>query len=136
MLDILLHTSLEICIHLQYIKCIYHFEGVILISFLQLYFDFFFADLARTYDEIDTGSTACFSSGWRRIIREKCKKQEGGCISLFPFGLATYKMQKNVWSNTSNKVVSDLYNAADSRLKLLNADHHDFNFFSGQPTCA
>ncbi|WVY96665.1 hypothetical protein V8G54_028816, partial [Vigna mungo] len=105
-------------------------------SFLTFHTLSSFQDLARTYDEIDTGSTACFSSGWRRIIREKCKKQEGGCISLFPFGLATYKMQKNVWSNTSNKVVSDLYNAADSRLKLLNADHHDFNFFSCQPTCA
>jgi len=98
-------------------------------------FWFCFADLARTYDEVDTGSSTCFSGGWRRIIREKCKKQEGGCISLFPFGLATYKMQKNIWSSTSNKVVSDLYNAADSRLKLLNADHHDFNFFTCQPTC-
>jgi len=89
-----------------------------------------FADCARTYDEMDTR----FSGGWRRIVGEKCKKQEGGCISLFPFGLATYKMQKKIWSNTSNKVVSDLYKAADSRLKLLNVDHHDFNFFTCQRT--
>uniref|UniRef100_A0A1J3INM2 Uncharacterized protein n=1 Tax=Noccaea caerulescens TaxID=107243 RepID=A0A1J3INM2_NOCCA len=52
-------------------------------------------------------------------------------IPLPPFGLATYKMQGDLWGNTGfdqDRLVY-LQSAADSWLKQLNADHHDFTFF-------
>ncbi|TKY51997.1 Transducin/WD40 repeat superfamily protein [Spatholobus suberectus] len=91
-----------------------------------------FQDCASEYDGIDTGKNISSLAGWRSIIGEKCKKKESGCISLFPFGLATYKMRKNIWSNTSsnNQGLFGLYNAADLWLKQHNVHHHDFNFFT------
>lgn len=69
---------------------------------------------------------------------EKCKKKDSGFISLPPFGLATYRMQGDLWMNpsTSSSSLSDherlanMYSAADSWLKQLNFHHHDFNFFT------
>lgn len=52
-------------------------------------------------------------------------------IPLPPFGLATYKMQGDLWGKTGfdqDRLVY-LQSAADSWLKQLNVDHHDFNFF-------
>nr|KYP43064.1 hypothetical protein KK1_035507 [Cajanus cajan] len=92
-------------------------------------------DCAIKCDEIDSGKITSYLPGWRNIIREKCKKKESGCIPLSPFGLATYKMRKDMWSNPSNNPrVPDLYNAADLWLKNLNVDHHDFKFFKLRPT--
>ncbi|KAF5176492.1 Plant/protein [Thalictrum thalictroides] len=56
-------------------------------------------------------------------------------VTLSPFGLATYKMQGSVWVSAENgqdeeRLVS-LYSAADSWLKQLGAQHHDFNYFTG-----
>lgn len=52
-------------------------------------------------------------------------------IPLPPFGLATYKMQGDLWAKTGFEQDRLVYlqSAADSWLKQLNADHHDFNFF-------
>ncbi|CAA7043106.1 unnamed protein product [Microthlaspi erraticum] len=52
-------------------------------------------------------------------------------IPLLPFGLATYKMQGDLWGKTGfdQDRLFYLQRAADSWLKQLNADHHDFNFF-------
>lgn len=63
------------------------------------------------------------------------KRKEGEGISLPPFGLATYKMQGNVWvsgncGRDQERLVS-LLSVADSWLKQLRVQHHDFNYFSG-----
>lgn len=58
-------------------------------------------------------------------------------VTLSPFGLATYKMQGSVWVSGDNGNGQDeerllsLYSAADSWLKQLGAQHHDFNYFTG-----
>lgn len=63
------------------------------------------------------------------------KQKEGESISLPPFGLATYKMQGNVWisgncGQDQERLVS-LLSVADSWLKQLRVQHHDFNYFTG-----
>lgn len=63
------------------------------------------------------------------------KRKEGEGISLPPFGLATYKMQGNVWvsgncGRDQERLVS-LLSVADSWLKQLRVQHHDFNYFMG-----
>ncbi|KAJ1410698.1 hypothetical protein SESBI_21719 [Sesbania bispinosa] len=64
------------------------------------------------------------------------KKKEGEGISLPAFGLATYKMQGgNVWvagncGRDQERLVS-LLSVADSWLKQLRVQHHDFNYFMG-----
>lgn len=63
------------------------------------------------------------------------KRKEGEGISLPPFGLATYKMQGNVWGSGNcgrdqERLVS-LSSVADSWLKQLGVQHHDFNYFTG-----
>ncbi|KAL0914153.1 hypothetical protein M5K25_017662 [Dendrobium thyrsiflorum] len=62
-------------------------------------------------------------------------KDTRSCISLCPYGLATYKMQGNIWINSENsdpEKIMTLYSAADSWLKQLRVHHHDFNFFISQ----
>ncbi|KHN14742.1 hypothetical protein glysoja_020915, partial [Glycine soja] len=106
-------------------------------SFLTFHSLSSFQECASKYEGIDTGNDASCLIGWRSIVGEKCKKKESGCMSLSPFGLATFKMRKSVWLNSynnNNQVVTNLYNAADSWLKHRNADHPDFNFFTRQPT--
>lgn len=63
------------------------------------------------------------------------KRKEGEGLSLPPFGLATYKMQGNVWVSGNNgkdqeRLIS-LLSVADSWLKQLRVQHHDFNHFIG-----
>ncbi|KAL8196119.1 hypothetical protein R6Q57_025119 [Mikania cordata] len=58
---------------------------------------------------------------------------EGGCmLDLAPFGLATYKMQGDVWNNEEgdDEKIKDLETAAGSWLKQLHVQHHDFIFFT------
>ncbi|KFK41756.1 hypothetical protein AALP_AA2G168000 [Arabis alpina] len=52
-------------------------------------------------------------------------------IPLPPFGLSTYKMQGDLWKKTGFDQDRLLYlqSAAESWLKQLNVEHHDFNFF-------
>ncbi|WVZ14733.1 hypothetical protein V8G54_012299 [Vigna mungo] len=83
---------------------------------------------AMECDEMEIGNDLCCSNEG-----ENCKKQKSDHVSLLPFGLATYKMQGDVWLNTDpydNESISCLYSAADSWLKQLNVHHHDFNFFT------
>ncbi|WOH02575.1 hypothetical protein DCAR_0521964 [Daucus carota subsp. sativus] len=65
--------------------------------------------------------------------KSKQKKDKG--IALPPFGLATYKMQGDVWVNNKNGGDHDRLNSmlsvADSWLKQLRVQHHDFNYFTG-----
>lgn len=70
-----------------------------------------------------------FESGGER------KRKEGEGMALPAFGLATYKMQGNVWisgnyGRDQERVVS-LLSVADSWLKQLRVQHHDFNYFTG-----
>ncbi|GAV81891.1 DUF789 domain-containing protein [Cephalotus follicularis] len=60
------------------------------------------------------------------------KRKEGDGISLPPFGLATYKMQGNVWvSGRDQERLVSLLSVADSWLKQLRVQHHDYNYFMG-----
>ncbi|CAM8947198.1 unnamed protein product [Rhodiola kirilowii] len=63
---------------------------------------------------------------------KKAKVRKG--IYLRPFGLATYRMQGSVWASSKNgpdhqRLVS-LLSVADSWLKQLMVQHHDFNHFT------
>ncbi|KAL3632318.1 hypothetical protein CASFOL_025302 [Castilleja foliolosa] len=101
---------------------------------------------------IPTGKTVkdlqtCFltyhtlSSSFQDIVSEdgvdnvESKRKEGESIFLPPFGLATHKMQGDVWMSDKNgldreRIVS-LLSVADSWLKQLRVQHHDFNYFMG-----
>ncbi|XAR55480.1 hypothetical protein NMG60_11035555 [Bertholletia excelsa] len=63
------------------------------------------------------------------------KRKEGEGVSLPPFGLATYKMQGNLWVSGNNgrdqERLGSLLSVADSWLKQLRVQHHDFNYFMG-----
>ncbi|XP_019436819.1 PREDICTED: uncharacterized protein LOC109347833 [Lupinus angustifolius] len=88
-------------------------------------------------DDFDLGKDICCYNEWRSIVKERLKKKESGCISLPPFGLATYKMQENLWLKPDPRDyerVCYLYSAAESWLKQLNVYHHDINFFTFHPS--
>ncbi|GAA0170499.1 hypothetical protein LIER_24742 [Lithospermum erythrorhizon] len=54
-------------------------------------------------------------------------------VSVPPFGLASHRMQGDVWLNGDScdfEKIIDLYNAADSWLKQVGFSHPDFEFFS------
>jgi len=63
------------------------------------------------------------------------KRKEGEGIPLPAFGLATYKMQGNVWvsgkGGQDQEKLASLCGVADSWLKQLRVEHHDFNYFNG-----
>ncbi|KAJ4746917.1 plant/protein (DUF789) [Rhynchospora pubera] len=83
---------------------------------------------------------------------EICKKEEVQCckkqqfnktskftalkttsMSLPPFGLATYKVKGSLWLNSERgdkEMAASLYSAADSWLKQLAVQHHDFTYFT------
>ncbi|KAL5068474.1 hypothetical protein RYX36_019361 [Vicia faba] len=94
-----------------------------------------FQDCKNTYDDIDIGKDISCSEEWAGVGK-KSKENKSGFKSLSPFGMASYKMQKPFWLNSSsssdsgNERVSDMYSAAESWLKQLNVHHHDFNFFT------
>ncbi|WOL09839.1 hypothetical protein Cni_G18592 [Canna indica] len=63
------------------------------------------------------------------------KPEEGSFISLPPFGLATYKLQRqgSLWTmpgSGDSERLGSLFMAADSWLKQLKVRHHDFIYFS------
>ncbi|KAK4345019.1 hypothetical protein RND71_035195 [Anisodus tanguticus] len=62
------------------------------------------------------------------------KRKVGESIGLPPFGLATYKMQGDVWvsdrSGRDQERLMSLFSVADSWLKQLGVQHHDFNYMS------
>ncbi|PRQ53069.1 hypothetical protein RchiOBHm_Chr2g0162411 [Rosa chinensis] len=65
---------------------------------------------------------------------EQRKRKKGEGISLPPFGLATYKMQGNLWVSGNcgrdQERLMSLLSVADSWLKQLRVQHHDFNYFT------
>ncbi|KAG5374737.1 hypothetical protein IGI04_039333 [Brassica rapa subsp. trilocularis] len=63
--------------------------------------------------------------------KERMRK-EGEDITLVPFGMATYKMQGDVWlshNHDDQERLASLCSVADSWLKQLRVQHHDFNYF-------
>ncbi|KAK8521188.1 hypothetical protein V6N13_077305 [Hibiscus sabdariffa] len=62
------------------------------------------------------------------------KRKEGDGVSLPLFGLATYKMQGDVWvsgnSGQDQEKLESLSSVADSWLKQLRVQHHDFDYFT------
>ena len=53
-------------------------------------------------------------------------------MALAPFGLATYKLDAEVWASPNfgdQEHSSSLFNAAQLWLKEHNIYHHDFNYF-------
>ena len=53
-------------------------------------------------------------------------------ITLPLFGLATYKMQGDVWlsrDHDDQERLASLCSVADSWLRQLRVQHHDFNYF-------
>ncbi|KAJ7975501.1 Protein of unknown function (DUF789) [Quillaja saponaria] len=97
-----------------------------------------FQDCGMEYDDIDIGKDMCCSDLVGTILGEKSKKANSCCISLPPFGLATYKMQGDLWLKPEScddyERMNYLYSAADSWLKQLNVHHHDFNYFTFHST--
>ncbi|KAL6143753.1 hypothetical protein ACLB2K_054448 [Fragaria x ananassa] len=65
---------------------------------------------------------------------EQRKRKKGDGISLPSFGLATYKMQGNLWVSGNcgrdQERLMSLLSVADSWLKQLRVQHHDFNYFT------
>ncbi|XP_019172471.1 PREDICTED: uncharacterized protein LOC109167854 [Ipomoea nil] len=61
-------------------------------------------------------------------------KKSGGV--LYPFGMATYRLDDEIWINANTfddyERIIDLYNDAKCWLKRLKFWHHDFNFFTSQ----
>ncbi|KAA8527965.1 hypothetical protein F0562_035166 [Nyssa sinensis] len=89
-----------------------------------------------TASENGDGDISC-SEVVEEILGGKSKGKSTGKISLPPFGLATYKMQGNLWMNpvtSDHERLSYLHSAADSWLKQLNVQHHDYNFFTSHST--
>lgn len=85
-----------------------------------------FLDDISEYTESD--SFPCMKMDFKRESKDGVR-----LISLPPFGLATYKMQGSYWINPAMgdyDTLGSLYGAADSWLKQLRIDHHDFNFFT------
>ncbi|RYQ91501.1 uncharacterized protein LOC107619456 isoform X2 [Arachis ipaensis] len=92
-----------------------------------------FQDCDNICAEINIENDVCFPTGWGMVVGEKSKRKNSGSISVSPFGLATYRMQGDIWLTPSshvNEKVTCLYNAANSWLKQLNVFHPDFNFFA------
>ncbi|XP_019179948.1 PREDICTED: uncharacterized protein LOC109175150 [Ipomoea nil] len=67
---------------------------------------------------------------------EEGEKSDKSGEALYPFGMATYRLDDEIWINSHTyddyEKIIDLYNAAESWLKKLNFWHHDFNFFTSQ----
>ncbi|CAA2998897.1 Hypothetical predicted protein [Olea europaea subsp. europaea] len=69
------------------------------------------------------------------LVSREGKSKGGESISLPPFGMATYKMHGDVWVSDKDgrdqERLASLLSVADSWLKQLNVQHHDFNYFMG-----
>ncbi|PSR89140.1 Pyridoxine/pyridoxamine 5'-phosphate oxidase [Actinidia chinensis var. chinensis] len=84
-------------------------------------------------DDSDVGKDIHCSEVVDEILGGKSKTKGSGEIYLPPFGLATYKMQGNLWINpeaSDHERLIYLHSAADSWLKQLNVQHHDFMFYT------
>ncbi|KAI3745014.1 hypothetical protein L1987_58114 [Smallanthus sonchifolius] len=86
-----------------------------------------------TYHTLSSSFQDNTSDEYQNEISKKNGEKEG--IHLRAFGMATHKMQGDVWISGGNgkdqeKLIS-LLNVAGCWLKQLNVQHHDFNYFMG-----
>ncbi|CAL9076275.1 unnamed protein product [Musa textilis] len=71
--------------------------------------------------------------GFIRAGKNGTNSEKKNHMSLPPFGLATYKLQGSLWTSFESgdhERINSLFSAANSWLKQLKAQHHDFNFFT------
>nr|XP_034578023.1 uncharacterized protein LOC117841669 isoform X2 [Setaria viridis] len=93
------------------------------------------------------GTCACFLTyhSISSVFQDKivqCKDDDGAVssrraarsVGLWPFGLATYRMEGKLWTqpagSSDSRLSDDLYGAASSWVKQVGAHHPDFNFFT------
>lgn len=92
-------------------------------------------DLSACFLTYHTLSSLFQDAGPYEEMESAERKQGRKGIALPPFGLATYKMQGSVWVSGGDGRDHDrllsLFRAADSWLKQLHVQHHDFNYFVG-----
>ncbi|XP_009770898.1 uncharacterized protein LOC107759236 [Nicotiana tabacum] len=93
-------------------------------------------DLSTCFLTFHTLSSSFQDMDLEDSMEKGIRKGNGGeTIPLSPFGLATYKMQGNVWisdrSGRDQERLVSLLSVADSWLKQLGVQHHDFNYFLG-----
>ncbi|XP_059647242.1 uncharacterized protein LOC132293687 [Cornus florida] len=85
----------------------------------------------------DIGKDIPCSGVVEEILGCKSKGKESDGVSLPPFGLATYKMQGDLWmkpDTSDHERLMYLHSAADSWLKQLSVQHHDFSYFTSHCT--
>ncbi|XP_010537535.1 PREDICTED: uncharacterized protein LOC104812197 isoform X2 [Tarenaya hassleriana] len=90
-------------------------------------------DLVEAEDDKKTEEgTCCCLDEEEAGAAATCKR-----IPLAPFGIATYKMQGDLWAKPGTydqERLVYLQRAADSWLKQLNVHHHDYSFFAVNST--
>ncbi|RAL45334.1 hypothetical protein DM860_014744 [Cuscuta australis] len=88
-----------------------------------------------TFHTISSSFQGAEVEGDLKSVSRNPKGRGGGGVPLPPFGLASYKMQGDVWvsdkSGKDQERVVSLLSVADSWLKQLGVQHHDFNYFVG-----
>ncbi|XAR65541.1 hypothetical protein NMG60_11009694 [Bertholletia excelsa] len=92
----------------------------------------FFQD-TEVDEDLEIRNEISCSEVLEEILGRNSRRGYTGEVSLPPFGLATYKMQGDVWINPQacdDERLIYLYSAADSWLKQLGVHHHDFSFFT------
>ncbi|KAI9092490.1 hypothetical protein K1719_027618 [Acacia pycnantha] len=90
-------------------------------------------DNKKEYEDIELGKAICCCGSGGGPQKGMMVGDGGGWMSVPPFGVATYKMQGDIWVNPDSfdsERLAFLYSAADSWLKQLNHHQHDFNFFT------
>ncbi|XP_072957074.1 uncharacterized protein [Typha angustifolia] len=88
--------------------------------------------LSPSFQDYMPGNVTNSSSYSNNGRHGRIPQLKGRRVSLPPFGLATYKMQESLWMNTEtgdHEKVASLFNSADSWLKQLGVEQHDFNYF-------
>ncbi|CAH9099259.1 unnamed protein product [Cuscuta epithymum] len=93
-------------------------------------------DLSTSFLTFHTISSSFQESELDDELNSVSRKRKGGAgIAVPPFGLASYKMQGDVWvldkSGKEQERLMSLLSIADSWLKQLGVQHHDFNYFVG-----
>lgn len=67
--------------------------------------------------------------------KRRGRREVGEGIPVTAFGVATYKMQGNLWvagnGGRDQERLMSLSSVAESWLKQLRVQHHDFNYFTG-----
>ncbi|KAM0895778.1 hypothetical protein ACQ4PT_023597 [Festuca glaucescens] len=84
------------------------------------------------YHVLETMTYGSAASGKQNDHLDK----KANTVSLSPFGLAANKIQGSLWTNPrtgDHKRMVSLFSAADSWLKQLGVQHHDFNYFITHP---